>query len=59
MEGSKFGGPRIVSCLVALEMNPMYGGQWGSILLSGQWKVPSLEVNGEAFCLVANGRFQA
>jgi hypothetical protein len=23
-------------------MNPMLGGQWGSILFSGQWNVPSL-----------------
>jgi hypothetical protein len=27
---------------VALEMNPMLGGQWGSILLGDQWKVSSL-----------------
>jgi hypothetical protein len=31
-----------IQCLVALEMNPMLGGQWGSILFGGQWKVPSL-----------------
>jgi hypothetical protein len=42
MEGSKLGGPCNVPCLVALEMNPMLGGQWGSILLGGQWKVLSL-----------------
>jgi len=28
--------------LVALEMNWMFKGQWGNILFSGQWKVPSL-----------------
>jgi hypothetical protein len=33
MEGSKLGG---------LEMNPMLEGQWGGILLGGQWKVLSL-----------------
>jgi len=27
---------------MALEMNPMLGGQWGNILFGGQWKVPSL-----------------
>jgi len=27
---------------VALERNPMLGGQWGIILFGGQWKVPSL-----------------
>jgi hypothetical protein len=27
---------------VALEMNPMLGGQWGYILLGGQLKVPNL-----------------
>jgi hypothetical protein len=30
----------------------------GKPQLGGQWKVPSLVVNGEAFCLVANGSFQ-
>jgi hypothetical protein len=42
MEGSKLGGPCNVPCLVAIEMNPMLGDQWGSILFSGQWKVLSL-----------------
>ncbi len=31
-----------IQCLVALKMNLMLGGQWGSILFGGQWKVPSL-----------------
>ncbi len=31
-----------VPSLVALERNPMLGGQWGIILFGGQWKVPSL-----------------
>jgi hypothetical protein len=42
MEGSKLGGLWNVPCLLALEMNLIVGGQWGNILLSGQWKVPSL-----------------
>jgi hypothetical protein len=40
MEGSKLGGPWNVPCLVAFEMNPMFGGQWGNIFMNGQWKVP-------------------
>jgi hypothetical protein len=31
-----------VPSLVAFEMNPMLGGQWGNILLDDQWKVPNL-----------------
>jgi hypothetical protein len=45
MEGSKLGGLWIVPCLVAFEMNPMLLGQWGNILLSGQWKVPNTNTN--------------
>jgi hypothetical protein len=46
MEGSKLGGPWNVPCFVVLEMNPMFGGQWGSILFGGQSKVPSLAALG-------------
>jgi hypothetical protein len=42
MEGFKFSGPWNVPYLVALETNLMLRGQWGNILLGGQWKVPSL-----------------
>ncbi len=38
----QIGGQWKVPSLVALEMNPMLEGQWGSILFSDQWKVPSL-----------------
>jgi hypothetical protein len=34
----------------------MLGGQWGSILLNGQWEVINLVVNGETSCLVALGK---
>jgi len=50
MEGSKLGGPWKIPSLVALEMNPMLGNQWGSILLGDQWKV---------LILVALGMFYA
>jgi hypothetical protein len=42
MEGSKFSDPWNVPYLVAFEMNPMLGGQWGNILLGDLWNVPYL-----------------
>jgi hypothetical protein len=43
----QLGGQWKVLSLVALEMNPMPGGQCGSILFDGQWKVLSLVALGK------------